>query len=236
MDVILLAEIGLACALAAVMGYFLGKFKGAGILGGITLAMNVLTLLLVLPTVRLASPECPVVAMLETAIWTYVLTGFLGYFLFDAMAIMLLEAGTMTAAIICIYSTVLFDDLSFTLPLGYELPGSWLGLLLAVILIGTIGAWLFNKAVLRSKGTRFFRVLWFGFCATCLIGYWAVGRLGLLFVTMPTLLIFSGFLYYASRYVLPLQDDQRAKQENHRRHAFRSLVHRGGNPSVVSRD
>lgn len=207
---ILLLEMGLACVLAAVLGYILSQRKGAGILGGITLAINALTLLAVLPVVaRSNSLARPEFVMLEIAVWAYVLGGFLGYFLSKMMGTLLVQVFAMLTALVCIYSAVLLGGLNEWL--------AALGLLVVMILIGTIGARFFSKAILRGQGAKPVGILWLGFCATCLIGYWVAGRLGTFTITLPTLLIFWGFLYYLSRFILPLQNDQRSQ-------AFRSLI------------
>ncbi len=226
MAMILLIEMGLACVLAAILGYFLGRLQGLGgtkglaILGGITLFMEAFTLLAILPAVvtQPQALERPEFAILEIAVWTYVLAGALGYFFTEMIGALIVEGFAVLATLFCFYLSVLFGGLR-------EWSGA-LGLLIAVILVGTLGARFFSKAVLRGKGAGALGFTWFWFCITCLIGYGIAERLGLLLISLPAVLIFWGFLYFLSGLILPLplENDERARRENHRRQAFRSLV------------
>jgi len=214
---LILLEMVLACALAAVLGYLLDKFKGAAILGGITLVASALTLLPALPiAARTNLSARPELAMLEMAIWAYPLAAFLGYLLSRVLGTLIVEAVALLTAFACIYLTLLAGALH-----------PWLGalvLLATVVLIGTVGVRFFSSKILRRRGAKPLATLWFGFCITCLIGYWAAGRLGTFFIALPTQWIFWGFLYFFSGHILPLQDDERAKEEGHRKQAFRSLL------------
>ncbi len=224
MVITLLVEMGLACGLAAAAGYALGRLKGAGgskglaILGGITLFMEAFTLLGLLP-VALVQPQAlerPEMTILEIAVWTYVLAGAAGYFLTEMIGALIVEGFAVLAALLCFYPPALLGGLR-------EWPGA-LGLLIAIALVGILGPWLFSKAVLRGKGVKPLSLVWFWFCLTCLIGYGIAERLGLLLIAAPAVLIFWGFLYFLSGLILPLENDERARQEHHRRQAFRSLI------------
>lgn len=225
MVTMLLVEMVLACGLAAAAGYGLGRLKGVGgakglvHLGGITLFMEVLTGLLGLLPIALLWPQAldhPEMAILEIAAWTYVLAGAVGYFLTEMIGALIVEGFAVLAALVCFYLPVLFGGLR-------EWPGA-LGLFIAVILVSTLGARFFSKAVLRGKGASALGFAWLWFCLTCLIGYGVAERLGLLLIAAPAVLIFWGFLYFLSGLILPLDNDERARQEHHRRQAFRSLI------------
>jgi len=225
MVITLLVEMGLACGLAAAAGYALGRLKGVGggkglaILGGITLFMEALTGLLGLLPIVLLQPQAlerPEMTILEIAVWTYVLAGAVGYFLTEMIGALIVEGFAVLAALLCFFPPALLGGLR-------EWPGA-LGLLIAIVLVGILGPQLFSKAVLRGKGVKPLSLVWFWFCLNCLIGYGIAERLGLLLIAAPAVLIFWGFLYFLSGLILPLENEERARQEHHRRQAFRSLI------------
>jgi regulator of protease activity HflC (stomatin/prohibitin superfamily) len=98
---------------------------------------------------------------------------------------------------------------------GMWLAG-WSGLGFAVLLV-TFLAYRFGKGLGKKRGALFVPGLWLGFCGSCAIGYWARGKLGLLTVTLPSILVFWGSMFWISRYLLPL------RSPNQRGSAFRSL-------------
>jgi regulator of protease activity HflC (stomatin/prohibitin superfamily) len=94
--------------------------------------------------------------------------------------------------------------------------GDWIGLLAAVLLV-TFLASRIGKSFGKERGAVFVSALWLGFCASCAIGYWAGGWLGLLTITLPSLIVFWGAMFGISRRLLPLRDRSQWGK------AFRSL-------------
>ncbi len=250
----LLIEALLASALAAVIGFFLERFKGARDLLLLTGLANLATFVVILfpylqgylPFEQLsAAPRFSpgylgnIYLVLEIAIWTYVLSGYVGYFLDNMMGALMMDLIVAASALVCIFFSApgqfagwftnnigcAFDPtgqpnalcslLNSITGFLYAVQGD-LTLLLGIIVVGIVGPLVFSR-MLKGKGAWPIRVLWFGFCASCWLGYWAIGRLGLVLLTLPTLLLFWGALYYLSQHTLPLQADQR-------RLAFRSLL------------
>jgi regulator of protease activity HflC (stomatin/prohibitin superfamily) len=95
--------------------------------------------------------------------------------------------------------------------------GGWIGLLVAILLV-TLLASRIGKSFGKERGAVFVPALWLGYCASCAIGVWAGGWLGLLTITLPSLIIFWGGLFAISRFLLPLTDNSQWGK------AFRSLV------------
>ena len=95
--------------------------------------------------------------------------------------------------------------------------GGWIGLLAAIILV-TFLASRFGNTLGKQRGTVFVPGLWLGFCGSCAIGLWAGGRLGLLTITLPSLVIFWGALLGISGRLLPLRDRSQWSK------AFRSVL------------
>jgi hypothetical protein len=96
--------------------------------------------------------------------------------------------------------------------------GGWLGLTAGILLTAAL-AWRVADRMLRGQSGRFTAGMWLAYCALCVFGYLAGGWLGLLTITLPSLILFWIGLYRLSAYTLPLED--RRKQ---RGQAFRSLL------------
>jgi regulator of protease activity HflC (stomatin/prohibitin superfamily) len=66
--------------------------------------------------------------------------------------------------------------------------------------------------------------LWLGYCSLGIFGYLAGGWLGLLTITLPSLVIFWAGLYREARYILPLRDNGSGQRNgDEHRQAFRAL-------------
>ena len=134
-----------------------------------------------------------------------------GYRSQKGMGAAMLGAGAFLASLLCIAGTWL------GLEIGDEL-GGWVGLAAGILLAGFL-AWKAGNKIVRGKSGRFAAGLWFGFCALCIWGVLAAGWLGLLALTLPTILIFWIGLYRISAYILPLEDKSKQRPV-----AFRSLL------------
>jgi hypothetical protein len=89
--------------------------------------------------------------------------------------------------------------------------------LLVSILIVTYLAYRLGRGFGKKRGAIFVPALWLAYCVSCAIGYTAGGWVGLLTITVPSLLVFWGAMFGVSGSLLPLSDgSQRLK-------AFRSL-------------
>jgi len=138
---LLLVEMGLSCVLAIALGYLLGRGRGVGGLGGITFVVNVLTFLAILPAmILLNSWGRPAVAILEVAVWAYVLAGAVGYYLSENEGSFIVEACAMVTALVCFYAAILFGAL---------------GLLISIALIGTIALLRLHQApIIHTTSSR----------------------------------------------------------------------------------
>lgn len=104
--------------------------------------------------------------------------------------------------------------------LGYELggqTGGWAGLILGMIIAAWIVPWILGK-ILRVKNGRFITAVWVGFCSLSIYGYLAGDWVGLLTITLPTVVLFWVGLYLISAHILPLRDSSQHGL------AFRSLI------------
>ncbi len=214
----LLIEAGLACVLAVILGFlFPQPLKAARTLGTTTLVCNILLVafallfnLIQLPldgldlrltkfadnvSVYLATTYL----ILEIAVWATALASTLGYFFDKSMGAGILAFGATCAAFICL----LVNGVPFFL---YEEVNAFWGLIVAVVLVGTGGIWMFSNAILRGKGVAFLTLLWCVFVLTCWLGYQVAGRAGLLLITLPAQFILWGTLYYFAILSLPIQD------------------------------
>lgn len=99
---------------------------------------------------------------------------------------------------------------------GLELGGG-AGLLSAIILT-TVLAHRLGKGIGKRRGALFVPSLWLGFCGSCMIGYVAGGLLGLLTITLPSIIVFWGGLFMISHHLLPLHYGNEVPK------AFRSLI------------
>jgi regulator of protease activity HflC (stomatin/prohibitin superfamily) len=95
--------------------------------------------------------------------------------------------------------------------------GKWIGLLAAILLV-TLLANRIGRRFGRERGAVFVPALWLGYCASCAIGAWAGDWLGLLVITLPSLIVFWGGLFAVSHFLLPLTDSSQWGT------AFRSLA------------
>lgn len=215
----LLIEAGLACLLAVILGYLLWKSHNAALtLGATTLVCNLILFLVLVVAFDPAqlpfdsldlrwtkfADNTPVYAatiylILEIAVWTTALASALGYFFDKGMgAGIIAVAFTITAAICLTVSAIPYYF--------YGNPNTAWTLMLAVVLVGTGGVWMFANSILRGKGVAFLTLLWFVYILACWIGYQVAGRAGLLLITLPTQFIFWGLLYYFAILSLPIPD------------------------------
>jgi hypothetical protein len=86
-----------------------------------------------------------------------------------------------------------------------------LGLVLALLLAG-LGWLLATSQPGRRRAAITWPALWLGFVLACAIGYGAGGRVGLLTITAPAVVVFWGALIHLARFVLPLEPAQRQRQ------------------------
>jgi hypothetical protein len=94
--------------------------------------------------------------------------------------------------------------------------GQWIGLLIAILVVGGLAIVVGNKLG-GQRAARVIALIWLAFCLSCVIGYWIGGQIGLLAVTLPSNLLFWVVLYMLSGYLLPLKDGSRTQ-------AFRSIL------------
>jgi hypothetical protein len=132
-----------------------------------------------------------------------------------------LGAGTLLASCFVVGGTLLGLEIS-------EDGGAWLGLAVGCLIPGVL-AWIVSDRIVRGRSGRFVAVLWFGYCALCIMGYLAGGWIGLLTITLPAVAIFWIGLYRTSAYILPLPDRHRHPQSFHdlRPRAFRTVLTHG---------
>jgi regulator of protease activity HflC (stomatin/prohibitin superfamily) len=96
------------------------------------------------------------------------------------------------------------------------LIGGWAGLLAAILVVAYL-AYRVGGGFGKKRGSVFVLGLWLAYCGSCAVGYSAGDWVGLLTITLPSLLIFWGAMFVVSASLLPLSDrSQRMK-------AFRSL-------------
>ncbi|HQE93126.1 MAG TPA: hypothetical protein PLH19_02615 [Anaerolineae bacterium] len=218
----LLMEGGLACILAVILGCLFWKSKKAGITLGLTTCAGNVFLLLVLSLVfdphqlpfhhldpqltKFSDNVAPylihIYLILEIAMWTTALSGAVGYFFNQEIGSVMFTGAFVAAATVCMVMTAapfyIFDMADTT----------W-ALVIAVILIGTVGPWFFNTMIVRGKSTTLFTLLWFELVFSCWLGYQVAGRIGLLLITLPAQAIFWGALYYFSILSLPLPNHEK---------------------------
>ncbi len=218
----LLIEGGLACLLAAILGYLFWKSKNAALpLTLTTLVANIFLLLVLslafdpnqLPFYHLdpqmtkfpdsvASYLVNIYLILEIAMWTTALAGALGYFFFKEMGAVMLTGALTIAATFCIIMSAAPHYI-------FGISNTTWALVIAAVLVGTVGIWLFTNAMIQGKGAALFTILWFEFFLACWIGYQVAGRIGLLLITLPAQAIFWGALYYFSILSLPMPDHEK---------------------------
>jgi regulator of protease activity HflC (stomatin/prohibitin superfamily) len=148
--------------------------------------------------------------LVTTAVFFIGLAMLLGFLAQRGLGASLLGIGATTAVSFCLGGARLGYDL------GRE-TGAWLGLVSGMLLAAWTVPWLLGKIV-GGKSRKFFTSLWLGFCALSLSGYMAAGWIGLLTITLPSVVIFWLGLYLISIYILPLRDASQQSQ------AFRSLM------------
>ncbi len=218
----LMIEGGLACLLAVILGFLFWRSKWAPLmLGLLTLVCNALLLLVLalvfkpeqlpfyhlLPTIaKFPDSAAPYLVhlylILEVAMWGTALAGTLGYFFSREMGAAIFSIAFTIAATFC----AIVAAAPFYI---FETPDTTWALLLAVVLVGTIGVWLFTTLMLKGKGAALLSLLWFEFFLACWIGYLAAGRIGLLLITLPAQILFWGALYYFSILSLPLPNHEK---------------------------
>lgn len=126
----------------------------------------------------------------------------LGYFLQRGCGVLLCGVSMAMAAALCIAATAL---------------GGWVGLLIAIVLVGILGLAAGRKFLSKSAGLLVVG-LWLGYNVICLAGYLLGGAAGLVFISLPAVLLFWLCLYVFSGYMLPLREGAG------RTLAFRSLL------------
>jgi regulator of protease activity HflC (stomatin/prohibitin superfamily) len=142
------------------------------------------------------------------AVATTVIAVLLGY---------LSERAPLGAAMLGVFAAVAGSLCLLGTWLGGKLLKDWIGLLVAILLV-TLLAYKIGNSFGKKRGAAFVPALWLGYCASCAIGAWAGGWLGLLVITLPSLIVFWGGLLAVSRFLLPLPDNSQWGT------AFRSLV------------
>lgn len=134
----------------------------------------------------------------------------LGYLGQRWMGAVLLGIGAALAAGLCLGGILLayrFGDRTV----------GWIGLVGGTAVAGVLVPRLLGSAV-RGKSVRVFTVAWFGICILCICSYVVAGRMGLLTIALPAVIVFWITLYWFSAVTLPLRSaDQRGL-------VFRSLV------------
>jgi hypothetical protein len=98
-----------------------------------------------------------------------------------------------------------FAAVASGLSLVGALAGGWVGLAVAIVVVAFF-AYRIGRGLGKARGAVFVPGLWFGYCGSCAIGYWAGGMAGWLTITLPSLLVFWLGLFAVSRYLLPLDD------------------------------
>lgn len=109
-----------------------------------------------------------------------------------------------------------FTAIACGLPVAGFALRQWVGLGIAIALV-TVGAWYLGSSFGKERGAVFVPGLWLGYCASCAMGYWAGGWVGLLTITLPSWIVFWGTMIAASQHLLPLDDKKQWAK------AFRSL-------------
>jgi hypothetical protein len=128
--------------------------------------------------------------------------GLVGYWLQRGCGIVLLAVGAALASGLCLVAAAF---------------GGRLGLIGAILGVGLLGG-LAGYKLGGRRGASLVGLLWLGFAASCVIGFWIGGGIGLVAVTLPANLLFWATLYVLSGFLLPLEDDSEAKE------AFHSLL------------
>lgn len=82
--------------------------------------------------------------------------------------------------------------------------GAWGGLVLGFIIAGLLLYFALGKFI-RGRSGHFIAGVWFGYCALAIFGYLAGDWAGLLFITLPAILLFWVGLFRISYYILPFQ-------------------------------
>lgn len=126
----------------------------------------------------------------------------LGFFLDGWLGLFLLTVAAALASGLCVAGAVLAGGR---------------GLLVAILAVGLFGA-LIGNSLGQRRAAALISLMWFGFCLSCLLGYWIGAGLGLLILTLPINILFWVTLYIFSGLLLPLGDS------GQRGLAFRSLL------------
>ena len=166
----------------------------------------------------LASTVAEIIALGIFIITAAALLGYLSDSTFGALIASMLS---LVAASVCLGGYIGFARIgyfSFSPPsnpagrLARSESWAMIGLLIAVMLVGGLGALLGKKLGGSESGKRrgaiFLPALWFGFCFACWISHRAGTWVGLLTIAIPTVMIFWLSLYYLAHFTLPLNEDQ----------------------------
>ncbi len=215
----LLIEGGLACILAAILGYLFWKSKNAALTLSLTTLVANVFLLLVLGLVfdpeklpfhhldpqvtKFPNSVAPylvnIYLILEIALWTTAMSGALGYFFNKEIGTVVFTSTFGIAAAFCI----IVNAVPF---FAFGIANTTWALFIAIALVGTVGIRFFTNTMVQGKGVTLFTILWFEFVFACWIGYQVAGRIGLLLITLPAQAILWWALYYFAILSLPLPD------------------------------
>ncbi|HOU15433.1 MAG TPA: hypothetical protein PKZ84_20185 [Anaerolineae bacterium] len=215
----LLIEGGLACILAAILGYLFWKSKNAALTLSLTTLVANVFLLLVLGLVfdpeklpfhhldpqvgKFSNSVAPylvnIYLILEIAMWTTAMSGALGYFFNKEIGTVTFTSTFSIAAAFCI----IVNAIPFFV---FGIANTTWALVIAVALVGTVGIRFFTNTMIQGKGAALFTILWCEFVFACWIGYQVAGRIGLLLITLPAQAILWWALYYFAILSLPIPD------------------------------
>lgn len=141
------------------------------------------------------------VVTVEVALIGYLLAAALGYFLDKTIGTLVFTGYALAAGSICVF----FSSLP---AFWYAIP-EWLAPLLGIAFVGTLGTALFAQAMGgKQRGQQTLMALWLGFCLVNWIGYQIAGQLGLLFISLPAVVVFWIGVYVLSRHILPIEKGQ----------------------------
>lgn len=150
------------------------------------------------------------IELLVTAVVTVLAAGVLGYLAQKRMGAITLGVGTLVACLFVVATGWAGNELA-------QQVGAAAGLAVGAFTGGVAGAGL-SSLLIRGKSFRVFLMMWLGYCAIVAFGYLSGGWLGLLTVSLPTVITFWAILYRVSFRILPLVDKIQHGQ------AFRALL------------
>jgi len=169
------------------------------------------------------------IALFGSAAVTVVLTTAFGYFMNKKFTAIFLFLLSLEAVAICLGGAFInallahwrelirlqFSEIDF-IERGISLPG----LMIAIALVAVL-AYRRGHKFSGRRGALVISLTWLGWCAFCLLGYFAGGPLGLLLIALPSLTLLWMGGYFLSQIVLPLNEDATPAD---RQQAFRALI------------